>query len=317
LNTNGIAVLGSITQTAHNIADDNATSSKSNQCAVILFKLPVLAAGETISTANLALDISAGFLSGGQDPLPKGVDIYGLRYSTNSAVLTNDYGFKTITGANDVLIQNNIVQFTSNITYNYMVYNTDTAGDIALANWLKAQYAAGAVGGNYVFLRIHADSHSANQISITSANSTSTSNTAPTLTLEIASPAPGGSTDFDGDGLPNDWETMYFGGSTNANPNALASNRVNTVYETYIAGLNPTNPTSVFLISDLRPLTSGRILRWSAVSGRVYSVYWTTNLLSGFQPQASNILWPQNSWTDVVHGTEIKNFYRLNVRMGQ
>jgi PKD repeat protein len=125
--------------------------------------------------------------------------------------------------------------------------------------------------------------------------------------------APSG--DADSDGLPNDWESQYFGGATNANANALAANGVNTILESYIAGLNPTNPASVLLISDFRPPTSASILQWQSASGRVYSVYWTTNLLNGFQPLATNMVWPQSSWTDAVHGAQAGGFYRIDVRL--
>jgi len=123
--------------------------------------------------------------------------------------------------------------------------------------------------------------------------------------------------DSDSDGIPDEWEAQYFGGATNANPSAPAANGVNTIYETYIAGLNPANPASVFLISDFQPLTSQSVLQWSAVSGRVYSVYWTTNLMNGFQPLTTNIVWPQSSWTDQVHGAQDAGFYRINVRLVQ
>ena len=120
------------------------------------------------------------------------------------------------------------------------------------------------------------------------------------------------STDSDSDGIPDSWETQYFGGSTNANPNAIAANGLNTVSETYIAGLNPTNAQSVFAFSN-----DWNALRWNAASGRVYSIYWTTNLLSGFQPLETNIVWPQNSWTDTVHGAQADGFYRIKVQLNQ
>jgi uncharacterized repeat protein (TIGR03803 family) len=123
--------------------------------------------------------------------------------------------------------------------------------------------------------------------------------------------------DSDSDGIPDEWETQYFGGATNANPSAPAANGVNTIYETYIAGLNPTNPASVFLISDIRPLTSASTLQWQSVSGRVYSVYWTTNLMNSFQSLETNIVWPQSSWTDLVHGAQEVGFYRIKVRLPQ
>jgi hypothetical protein len=122
--------------------------------------------------------------------------------------------------------------------------------------------------------------------------------------------------DSDTDSMTDDWETQYFGNATNANPSAPAANGINTVLETYVAGLNPTNPSSVFRISDFRPLISGNTLQWQSVSGRVYSVCWTTNLLNTFQPLETNILWPQNGWTDAAHGAEPNNFYRLKVRLG-
>jgi hypothetical protein len=122
--------------------------------------------------------------------------------------------------------------------------------------------------------------------------------------------------DTDSDGIPNEWETKYFGGATNANPNALAANGVNTVMETYIADLNPTNAQSFFTVSN-RPASSQVTLQWSAASGRVYSVHWTTNLFNNFQPLGTNILWPQNSWTDTVNGVQSRSFYRIKVRLDQ
>jgi hypothetical protein len=122
--------------------------------------------------------------------------------------------------------------------------------------------------------------------------------------------------DGDGDGLLDSWETQHFGGATNANSSALAANGINTIYETYIAGLNPTNTQSVLALSGQQTATQSK-LQWSAVSGRVYSVYWTTNLLNGFQPLKTNLVWPQNSWTDAVHGARADGFYKIEVHLGQ
>jgi hypothetical protein len=125
-----------------------------------------------------------------------------------------------------------------------------------------------------------------------------------------------GQGDADVDGMPDSWEQQYFGGTTNANPNSMAANGVNTVMDTYVAGLNPTNAQSVFTASN-RLAASQITLQWSAASGRVYSVYGTTNLFNSFQPLATNIAWPQNSWTGLVGGAQIKNFYRIKVQMEQ
>ncbi len=114
--------------------------------------------------------------------------------------------------------------------------------------------------------------------------------------------------DIDGDGIPNEWEELYFGGATNADASAMASNGVNTLLETYVAGLNPTNPASVFELSSLR-----NIIGWNAVTGRVYSIYWTSNLLSGFQVLETNFT--GGGFTDTVHDVDQKGFYRIEVKL--
>jgi hypothetical protein len=119
--------------------------------------------------------------------------------------------------------------------------------------------------------------------------------------------------DLDYDGIPNGWELEYFGGETNAVAGAMASNGVNTVLETYIAGINPTNPASFFTAALTN--ANGFVIHWNAVSGRVYSVNRTTNLLSSFQPLETNIHWSQNSYTDTLHGTEANGFYRVGVEL--
>jgi PKD repeat protein len=126
-------------------------------------------------------------------------------------------------------------------------------------------------------------------------------------------PSVDGIPDSNGDGIPDSWSTVHFGGPTNANASALAANGINTILEAYIAGLNPTNAQSVLALS-LQQGSSQSLLQWSAVSGRVYSVYWTTNLISGFQSLETNIVWPQNSWTGQVSGSRA-DFYKIKVQM--
>jgi hypothetical protein len=120
--------------------------------------------------------------------------------------------------------------------------------------------------------------------------------------------------DSDADGISDPWETRYFGGPTNADPNAICSNGINTVLEAYIAGLDPTNSSSVFQTSVLCPPSSGAVLRWSATAGRVYSVYWTTNLMNSFQPLQTNILWPQDSFTNP--SAVPCGYYKIKVQLG-
>ncbi len=119
--------------------------------------------------------------------------------------------------------------------------------------------------------------------------------------------------DTDSDGIPDWWEAQHYDGLTVADPADVASNGINTVGGCYIAGLNPTNVASLFWVSDFSPQPS--VLRWNAVSGRVYSVYWTSNLLSGFQPLETNIAWTAVPYTDTNHPGGEKGFYKIEVEI--
>lgn len=113
--------------------------------------------------------------------------------------------------------------------------------------------------------------------------------------------------DSDNDGIPDLWEESYFGGVTNAAPDVICANGVNTVREAYIAGLDPNNAQSRFYASF------ERTLEWNTVSGRVYNVYWTTNLLSGFQCLESNVPWTRSGFTnqfDLPSG-----YYKVEVQL--
>ncbi len=117
----------------------------------------------------------------------------------------------------------------------------------------------------------------------------------------------GASGDLDGDGLPDAWEAKFPGGDFV--PSALCANGINTVREAYIAGLDPTDPSSTFLTSIL----PGNSLHWSTITGRVYSVWWTTNLLENFQPLETNLPWTQNGYTNSNPGS--CDYYKIKIEL--
>jgi hypothetical protein len=81
-------------------------------------------------------------------------------------------------------------------------------------------------------------------------------------------------------------------------------------WQEYIAGTDPTNSESCFRIT----LDDRNGIGWTAVSGRVYNVYWTTNLLTtGFQCMGSNIPWTQGGFTNPPNAPQ--GFYKMDVRM--
>ncbi len=115
-----------------------------------------------------------------------------------------------------------------------------------------------------------------------------------------------GFTDTDKDGLPDAWESAH---GDNLDPAALCANGVNTVREAYIAGLDPTNATSRLILNPVL----GNALHWSAISGRVYSIWWTTNLLENFQPLETDIPWPQGGYTNPRPSPT--DYYKIKVKL--
>ena len=83
-------------------------------------------------------------------------------------------------------------------------------------------------------------------------------------------------------------------------------------WEEYIVGTNPTDTQSVPIFQMQATALNGYILSWSSVSGRVYSINWSSDLMQGLLPLKENILWPQSSYTDLTHQAETEGFYQMS-----
>ncbi|MEI7850419.1 MAG: leucine-rich repeat domain-containing protein [Kiritimatiellales bacterium] len=110
--------------------------------------------------------------------------------------------------------------------------------------------------------------------------------------------------------VPYEWLAKY--GLTNYNTDADLDQDMDGLkaWQEYIAGTDPTNTTSCFKATQ----NARNIINWSAVSGRVYSVCWSTNLVKGLQPLETNILYPQGSYTNATPDPRV-NYYQIKVRM--
>jgi len=87
-----------------------------------------------------------------------------------------------------------------------------------------------------------------------------------------------GNLDTDGDGLPDWWESLYFGNPTNAVAQAPAANGFSN-FQCYLLGLNPLDPASTFkLQAGIQPLTDYPIITWNSVGAKTYVVEYTSNL---------------------------------------
>ncbi len=83
-----------------------------------------------------------------------------------------------------------------------------------------------------------------------------------------------------------------------------------TVWQEYIAGTDPTNGTSCLKATQ----NTRNTVSWSPVSGRVYSVYWSTNLVKGFTALNTNIPYTQSSYTNAAPDSRA-NYYQIKVRL--
>ena len=120
---------------------DDETSS-----AIFVFQLPERD-GMPIETASLSFYITVS----GNWKLDYAVDLYGVRSSSDPAVLTTD-GYIGKNDRNATKLQNDIksTQVSGHL-------HTDSAGDAALSSWLNGLYDAGAIAGDYAFIRLSVD----------------------------------------------------------------------------------------------------------------------------------------------------------------
>jgi hypothetical protein len=124
-------------------------------------------------------------------------------------------------------------------------------------------------------------------------------------------------------GFPQ-WENRYFG-STSA-PNACATcdadgTGQNNLFK-YVAGLDPTNPASVFslLIADVPDQPGQQDLAYSpVVTGRVYTVQFSTDLVNGTYSNLTTVSSLQTNGNQVIltdmNAVQSQKFYRVQITL--
>jgi hypothetical protein len=130
--------------------------------------------------------------------------------------------------------------------------------------------------------------------------------------------APPTPNDMDGDGLPDSWEAFYFGSYTNCAPTGHGDSDDYNNESEYIAGTDPTDPSSYFSISctmnGSQP-TPGIVLNWNSITGRTYSIMHNDSLGSSLTNMATGIIHPQNSYTSPIDSAQDSGFFKVNVQM--
>jgi hypothetical protein len=115
------------------------------------------------------------------------------------------------------------------------------------------------------------------------------------------------------------WWWLAAQGWTNDFENAETRLGMNAIplWQSYLAGLDPADPTSQLRLRVNPGAGPGSVvLNWNAVTGRVYTLWCTTNLAGGFAPLsgAANLPSEIHTVTNTVFGPSPDAYYRLEVR---
>ena len=132
-----------------------------------------------------------------------------------------------------------------------------------------------------------------------------------------------------GDGIPDWWRQAYFGAATPSNNSDCATcdfdgTGQNNLFK-YVAGLNPTNPASVFVvkIAPVAGQPGQKMLTYNPIvvgSGQVYTVQFRTNLTGGATYAAlTTVSGPTTNGLQATvidtQATQTKKFYRVDISL--
>jgi hypothetical protein len=114
-----------------------------------------------------------------------------------------------------------------------------------------------------------------------------------------------GNRDTDQDGLPDWWESRYFGGATNALPQAPAANGLSNI-QCFRLGLDPTNPRSTFKAHALvQPGTGFPQITWNSVGGKTYALEYSDDLIGDGKGFAQALALTETNVAPGVESTEM------------
>jgi hypothetical protein len=131
-----------------------------------------------------------------------------------------------------------------------------------------------------------------------------------------------------GDGIADWWRNLYFGAATPTNHLDCATcdadgTGQNNLFK-FVAGLNPTNPASRFVltIATVAGQPTQKALTYSPVLvgyGQTYTVQFTTNLVGAVYTNLTGYSGPSNNGMQAtvtdLNATQPQKFYRVNISL--
>ena len=122
------------------------------------------------------------------------------------------------------------------------------------------------------------------------------------------------SDDSDGDGLPDWWEYLHFGNTTNAQAQVDQDGDGMTALDEFRSRSDPTNRASMLqLAHPSSPTPDDALLTWPSEAMTTYNLQRSTNLTLGFSTIVSNIpaTPPTNHYLDDTADLTVPTFYRI------
>lgn len=145
-------------------------------------------------------------------------------------------------------------------------------------------------------------------------SNTGYSNDATNWVAALPTPGPAGSSDADGDGMPDDWEDTYGFNKNNAADAVLDADADGlTNREEYLAGTDPNNSSSSLTLTVAR-VGNTIELKFQAVAGRTYTALYSDTPTGGWQRLLDLPAQPSNSLMTVTDNSVTfrgQRFYRL------
>ena len=116
--------------------------------------------------------------------------------------------------------------------------------------------------------------------------------------------------DSDGDGLPDDWEMLYFG-NLNYGPNDDPDHDGLSNYQEFLAGTNPNDANSVLRVTDIGADSGQVSLTWNSVAGKTYTIYGASQINGPYTPLLTVPSAGNGVTSTNVTGSASSQFYRI------
>jgi len=186
---------------------------------------------------------------------------------------------------------------------NFTVYATDPDHDpgVSVTNCVKPSGAT-FVNSNFAWTATAAFLNTTNNVTFVANDNQGTTNSLVTNSLSIVVPR-----DWNGNGVSDGWEWTHFTNLTTSSSGDNDGDGFNN-YAEYLAGTQPTNASSRFVMSDCvtPPATSNHQVRVATEPGRKYTIYWAEGVLTNgmtWRPFASSAagVWIETNSVSTTH----------------